>query len=63
MHICVIRFFVLIEAGMTTVVGNGLIKMQLMNEAEFDELQLSVLEEAKNDGIEFEWYATWAKKR
>ena len=47
---------------MTTVVGNGLIKMQLVDEAKFDELQLAVLEEAKNEGIEIEWYATWARK-
>lgn len=52
----------LIGIGMTTVVGNGLIKLRLIEQAEFDRLQLEVLEEVKSEGVEIKWFATWARK-
>ena len=48
--------------GMTTVVRNGLVQRGLIGDQEFDQLQLAVLDETENEGIEFPWYATWAMK-
>lgn len=49
--------------GMADVSGRAYLAKGLMNHDDFERLRLAVLEEARQDGIPWPWYAAWARRR